>query len=114
MKPISEVDRDAFERALAAMVRHRERVYRVSFKRRLDEGQEPRDAIGRDAAKICQQESLGLAPWVTAPCDAEIGETDAPGWQHRCTGEASRTLELLLTAGLSRYEHDRARIDSVM
>jgi hypothetical protein len=109
--PISEVDRDCFERALAVILRHREPIYRLNFKRRLDEREEPRDAIGCDAAKILQQESLGVAPWMTAPHATEIGATDARGCEHRCTRTASRTLELLLNAGLSRYEHDRARID---
>jgi len=34
----SEVDRDAFERSIAIMLRHHERIYRVDFKRQLDEG----------------------------------------------------------------------------
>jgi hypothetical protein len=38
---ISKVDRDAFERALAIMLKHRELIYRGDFKRRLDEREEP-------------------------------------------------------------------------
>jgi hypothetical protein len=44
---ISKVDRDAFECALAIMLKHRELIYRGDFKRRLDEREEPWDAIGR-------------------------------------------------------------------
>jgi hypothetical protein len=103
---INEVDRDAFERAHALMLRHKERIYRTDFKRRLDERQEPWADIGRHATSICQIESLGLRPWQTLPCEAEINETDARGCEHRSTRNASMILERLLNAGLSRYELD--------
>jgi hypothetical protein len=103
---ISEVDRDAFERSIAVMLRHHERIYRTDFKRRLEDAKEPLSKIGRHAASVCQCEVLGLKPWQQAPCDVEPGETDAPGFEHRCTRNASLILERLLSAGLSRYEPD--------
>ena len=86
---ISEVDRDAFKRAIAIMSRHKERVYRTDFKRRLDQRQEPWVDIGRHAASAVQSESLGLKPWQVAPCVAELNTADAPGFEHRCTRNAS-------------------------
>jgi hypothetical protein len=103
---ISKVDRDVFERALAIMLKHRELIYRGDFKRRLDEREEPWDAIGRHAALVCQVESMGLKAWQVAPCEVEINEIDAPGYEHRRTRHASLTLERLLNGGLSRYEPD--------
>jgi hypothetical protein len=103
---ISEVDRDAFKRAIAIMLRHKERIYRTDFKRRLDQRQEPWVDIGRHAASAVQSESLGLKPWQVAPCVAELNTADAPGFEHRCTRNASLILERLLNAGLSRFEPD--------
>jgi hypothetical protein len=103
---ISEVERDALERSIAVMLRHRERIYREGFKRRLTEAKEPWSEIGRHAASTCQCESLGLKPWQMVPCDAEPGEIDAPGFEHRRTGAASALVGRLLAAGLSRYEPD--------
>jgi hypothetical protein len=103
---ISEVDRDAFKRAIAIMLRHKERIYRTDFKRRLDERQEPWADIGRHAASAVQSESLGLKPWQVAPCVAELNTADAPGFEHRCMRNASLILERLLNAGLSRFEPD--------
>ena len=73
-----KVDHDAFERALAIMLKDRELI-RGDFKRRLDEREEPWDAIGRHAALVCQVESMGLKAWQVAPCEVEINEIDAPG-----------------------------------
>jgi hypothetical protein len=101
---ISDVDRDALERALAIMLRHRERG--GDFKRRLDERQEPWADIARHAATSCQIASMGLKPWQVAPCEVEINQTDARGYEHRSIRNASMILERLLSAGLSRWEPD--------
>jgi len=101
---ISEVDREAFERSIAVMLRHHERIYRTSFKRRLEEAKEPWANIGRHAASVCQCEVLGLKPWQQAPRDVEPGESDAPPFEHRRTAAAAAILARLLAAGLSRYE----------
>jgi hypothetical protein len=98
---ISDVDRDALERALAIMLRHRELG---GDKRRIAEGQEPWDAIAHHAAVSCQIASMGLKPWQVAPCEVEINQTDARGNEHHRTRHASLTLERLLHAGLSRFE----------
>jgi hypothetical protein len=49
---------------------------------------------------------MGLKAWQVAPCEVEINEIDAPGYEHRRTRHASLTLERLLNGGLSRYEPD--------
>jgi hypothetical protein len=99
---ISAVDQDAFERALAIMLRHRE--LGRDFKRRLDETREPWADIARHAALSCQTQAMGLKPWQVAPCEVGINETDARGYEHRRTRHASLTLERLLDAELSRWE----------
>jgi hypothetical protein len=84
---INEVDRDALERALGLMLRHRE--VGGDFRRRPDEGQEPWADIARHAATSCQTQAMGLKPWQTAPCDVEVNETDPPGYLHCRTRHAS-------------------------
>jgi hypothetical protein len=101
---ISKVDRDAFERAIAIMLKHRE--LSRDFKRRLDEQREPWADIARHAAVSCQIQAMGLKPWQVAPCEAEINQIDPPGDEHHRTRHASLTLERLLNAELSRWEPD--------
>jgi hypothetical protein len=101
---ISAVDQDAFERALAIMLRHRE--LGRDFKRRLDERRVPWADIARHAALSCQTQAMGLKPWQVAPCEVEINQIDPPGDEHRRTRHASLTLERLLDAKLSRWEPD--------
>jgi hypothetical protein len=99
---ISDVERDALERALAIMLKHRE--LGRDFTRRLDEGREPWADIARHAALSCQVASMGLKAWQVAPCEVEINQTDPPGDEHHRTRHASLTLERLLNGGLSRWE----------
>jgi hypothetical protein len=58
---ISKVDRDAFERAITIMVKHRD--LSRDFKRRLDEQRQPWADIVRHAALGCQIQTMGLKPW---------------------------------------------------
>jgi hypothetical protein len=102
---LSDVDRDAFTRAIESMLRSPEAIYRNDYRRRLNT-KEPWEKIGRDAACVCQCRSLGLAPWQTAPHQAELNQIDETGFEHRGTAAASALLGKLLAAGLSRYEPD--------
>jgi hypothetical protein len=97
-----DVDRDALERALAIMLKHRE--LGRDFERRLAEQKEPWVDIARHAALSCQIASMGLKAWQVAPCEVEINQVDAPGDEHHRTRHASLTLERLLHSGLSRWE----------
>jgi hypothetical protein len=103
---LSEVDRDAFARAISIMLRHSESIYRTDFKGRLTEATESWAKIGRHAAATCQVYALRLRPWQTVPCDAEPGEIDPPGFEHRGTRAASAIVGRLLAADLSRFEPD--------
>jgi hypothetical protein len=103
---ISEADRDAFERAIAIMLRHREAIHRRDFRRRLAEAQEPWESIGRHAASVAQSEALRVRPWETAPCDLDGEIDDPPGYEHRRTAAAAAILTRLLAANLSRFEPD--------
>ena len=103
---LSDVDRDAFTRAIETMLRSPEAIHRNDFKRRLREAKEPWEKIGRDAASVCQCRALKLAPWQTAPHQAELNQIDEPGFEHRSTAAAAAILGKLLSAGLSRYEPD--------
>jgi hypothetical protein len=99
----SDVDRDAFKRAIETMLRSPEAIYRTDFKRRLNT-KEPWEKIGRDAASVCQCRALKLAPWQTAPHQAEPNQIDEVGFEHRATAVASALLGKLLAAGCSRFE----------
>jgi hypothetical protein len=100
----SDVDRDAFRRAIDAMLRSSESIYRKDFRRRLSEAKEPWEEIGRHAASVCQCRALRLDPWQTAPCNAGPNQIDAPGYEHHLTAVASAIVGKLLAAGLSRFE----------
>lgn len=102
---VSDVDRDAFTRAIETMLRSPEAIYRNDFKRRLST-KEPWEKIGHHAASVCQCRALGLAPWQTAPHQAEPNQVDVPGFEYRGTAVASALLGKLLAAGLSRFEPD--------
>jgi hypothetical protein len=106
---VSDVDRDAFTRAIETMLRSPEAIYRNDFRRRLREAKEPWEKIGRHAASVCQCRALKLAPWEIAPCIAEPNQVDVPGFEHRHTAVASAIVGKLLSAGLSRYEPDPER-----
>jgi hypothetical protein len=86
-----------------------DRPRRNDFKRRFREAKEPWEKIGLHAASRCQCRALKLAPWQTAPCDAEPNQIDEAGFEHRGTAVASALLGKLLTANLSRYEPDPER-----
>jgi hypothetical protein len=103
---LSAVDKDALERAIAIVLRHREPIYRRNFKRRLDERKEPWSKIAKHAASICQGDAYDLKPWQIAPCEAEINTTDVVGHEQYGVRKASIILERLLAAGKSRYEPD--------
>jgi hypothetical protein len=101
---LSALDKDALERAIAIVLRHREPIYRREFKRRLNERQEPWFKIAVHAANVCQCE--GVPPWRVAPHQVEPDDRDAPGFEHRGVTAAARLLARLLAAGKSRYEPD--------
>jgi hypothetical protein len=102
----SDVDRDAFTRAIDTMLRSPESIYRKDFRRRLSERKERWEDIGRHAASVCQCRALGLDPWEVAPCEAEPNQGDMPGYEHRHRAVASALVGRLLAAGRSRFEPD--------
>jgi hypothetical protein len=87
------------------MLRSPEAIHRNDFKRRLST-KEPWEKIGRSAASVCQCRALKLAPWQTAPHQAEPNQVDEAGFEYRGTAVASALLGKLLAAGLSRFEPD--------
>jgi hypothetical protein len=60
-----------------------------------------------DASHLCQTLRLNLRPWECwPPCAVAVGETDAPGLEHRGISKSAALLRRMLAAGLSRYEPD--------
>jgi|SRR6516162_6784572 len=98
---IPDLDRDAFERAIAWVRQHGAAIEVAAIEATLT--REGLAAAGEHAAYIAQCRTLGLRPWQCPPCDAR-GEVpaDVYGW---------RPSELALKcrledAGLSRFEPD--------
>jgi hypothetical protein len=80
---LSEVDRDALERAL-----------------KIAQASEPGEQDARTAAYTCQRRALQLRPWQSPPCYGDA----SPGHDGHRDSEA--LLRKLLDAGLSRWEPD--------
>jgi hypothetical protein len=99
---ISQLDRDALERAMVRLKRVDRDNYR-DCQDRLEEG-EDFDSVAYRAAGWCQYHALGLMPWQTAPCRI------LPDGERRSVDEGGRLLlQRLLDAGLSRFEPDPLR-----
>jgi hypothetical protein len=99
---MNEIDRDAFERAIAQMrsdsADSRELIDAISAKPGFEQA-------GETAAYHCQCKALRLKPWQSPPMYA-APRLDGPddgsaGWK-----VAEQLAHRLLAAGLSRYEPD--------
>jgi hypothetical protein len=106
MPTIADVDKDAYERAIAWL---RANGYPAEVKR-LDEilAKEGLEAAGRNAAYHAQYATLGLKPWQCPPMDANTTDLDDTS---DCYGWRSPEVTLrarLEAAGLSIYEPDPA------
>jgi len=64
----------------------------------------PFEEAGAFAAYHCQNRFLRLRPWEAAPCDASIGDVDAPTMPLGGKRAAAQLLQRMLDNGLSRYE----------
>jgi hypothetical protein len=68
---------------------------------------EPWLEVAQFATARCQAIALHLSPWECwPPCAVEVGETDAPGFEHRGISQSAQLLKRMLKANLSRYEPD--------
>ena len=99
---MNEIDRDAFERAIAQMrsdsADSRELIDAISAKQGFEQA-------GETAAYHCQCRALRLKPWQPPPMYA-APRTDGPEdgvMGHRA---AELLLQRMLAAGLSRFEPD--------
>jgi hypothetical protein len=95
---LSDVDRDAFERAIE--IASREPWQRRRIEAKFEKG-ESFDNVGRAAAYHCQIAALDLQPWQDPVMYAGLRRGDE--------GYVRANLELLqrlLDAGLSRFEPD--------
>jgi hypothetical protein len=60
-----------------------------------------------DASHICQTLKLNLRPWECwPPCAVAVGETDAPGLEHRGISKSAALLRKMLSLGISRWHPD--------
>jgi hypothetical protein len=97
MATISEVDREALDRALRVVNRIAPAII-VEAVASLLENSSWFDAA-RYAAFHCQYQSLDLRPWQECPCDVTDPDTIEPDDPY-----AQMLLRRLLAAGLSRFE----------
>jgi hypothetical protein len=103
-EPLSDLDREALERALA-IDRKRDAACRQQIEERL--GAEPWFEVARLAAQRCQETSLHLRPWECwPPCAVAVDDVDEPGYEHRGIRQSAELLRRMLAIGLSRFEPD--------
>jgi hypothetical protein len=100
---MTQCDRDALRRALVAA-----RSRNEARKKQIDSMLCDRDweTVAEFASYSVQRDALRLKPWQFAPCEVDIGDIDAPGYEHRGAAPAAELLQQLLAAGLSRWEPD--------
>jgi hypothetical protein len=103
---LSDVDRDALDRAIDICRTKKDPADREQIERKL--ATEPWREVGEFAAYSCQMDSLHLQPWQSPPCWVDDLVSDIQGGPDGVGGdyEAARLLRRLLDAGLSRYEPD--------
>jgi hypothetical protein len=99
--PLSDIDRQALE--LAIVIGRTLRLdlidYYLAKKCWLE--------AAIDASHICQTSKLHLRPWECwPPCAVEVGETDAPGLEHRGISKSAALLRKMLSLGISRWHPD--------
>jgi hypothetical protein len=102
---LSQVDRDALERALA-MARKESPGRSQQIDDKLVD--EPWFDVATFAAYGCQTDSLHLKPWQSPPCwiDDLVGTIQAGNDGKNGDYAAAKLLQRLLDAGVSRYEPD--------
>lgn len=103
-EPLSELDRQALERAVA-IERARSEASRDQIERKLKS--EPWLRVAVYCAEHCQEISLHLEPWeYLPPCAVEVNEVDAPGFEHQGVTKSAALLRRMLAAGVSRFDPD--------
>jgi len=106
-KPLSDLDRDALERAIAT-----DRARNAACRQQIDDKlrREPWLEVARLAADRCQEIAVCLPPWQCwPPCRVQPDDMDRAGYQHRGISQSAALLRRMLAAGLSRYEPDPVR-----
>src|SRR5262249_60673956 len=101
-EPLSQIDRDAFTRAIAIYRQERH----GGDKHITDKSKEAGfAAAGRFAAYWCQRKRMKLAPFEFPPAWLSgIDDVDGPAFKGKVG--AARLLKRLLDAGLSQFEPD--------
>jgi hypothetical protein len=105
----SEIDRDAFRRAIEIVRANADEARREQIDDKL--ATEEWEEVGEFAAYAAQCASLKLKPWQSPPIwirDLE-GALKLPPDDHRGERNAAELLKRLLDSGLSRYEPDPLR-----
>jgi hypothetical protein len=96
--PLSDTDRQALELAIEIGRELRPDLidYFLAEKPWLD--------AAIDASHLCQTLKLNLRPWECwPPCAVAVGETDAPGLEHRGISKSAALLRKMLSLGISRW-----------
>jgi hypothetical protein len=99
--PLSDIDRQALELAIV--------IGRTLRPDLIDRylAEKPWLDAAIDASHICQTLKLNLRPWECwPPCAVAVGETDAPGLEHRGISKSAALLRKMLSLGISRWHPD--------
>lgn len=92
---------------LAIEIASRDPAQRRRFEGRLAEG-EPISEVGISAAYHCQIKALGLMPWQTPPCFADMTALKQPLGDPRAARESADLALRLDRCGVSRWHPDPA------
>ena len=103
MDEISDVDRDAFTRAIIAC-----RAQGPARSRQIDAMLTHRswEEVGKFAAYCAQGRSLDVQPWANVPMYARFPDLKKPFGDPRGEREAAEILKQLVEHNLSRFEPD--------
>ena len=103
---MTPIDRDALERAIAAC-----RAQDAGRAKQIDSmlSDEPWEQVARFAAYSAQIDSLGLMPWQSPPCYADMSALDQPYGDPRAAREGAELAPRMQRCGVSRWHPDPLR-----
>jgi hypothetical protein len=96
-------DRAAFD--LAIKFARKDPLQRWRIEEKLAAGEDYNE-VGKSAAYSCQIEALGLMPWQSPPCYADMSALDQPYGDPRAAREGAVLALRMQRCGVSRWHPD--------
>jgi hypothetical protein len=106
MTDLNPIDRAALDLAIATA--RRDPLERRRIDSRLAKG-EDYGTVGRGAAFSCQIDALGLEPWMSPPCYADMRALNQPYGDPGARRESAELATRMRRCNVSRWHPDPAR-----